>query len=93
MAEQANLEELEVEDLATLVEEGSFDIIPQTEMAPGLSVGGSMAEASAAQVPPPETTGQPEPMIAEDITSRRKKALTSRLQNMRDDQDLKMEMA
>ena len=90
---QPNPEELEIEDLATLVREGSFDIIPQTETAPGLAEGGTAAEASSDIAPSPESMDQPEPAIAESITDRRKKALTSRLQNMREAQDIRMEIA
>ena len=53
MALQQNLEELSVEELASMVQGSSFDIIPSTEVAPGMAEAGAIPEASAEMLPPP----------------------------------------
>lgn len=88
MALEANPEELSLEDLASLVESRSFDIMPQTEFSPGLTETGSIPEASAALVP---SSGEPEVELGESITDRRRQAALSRLRNMRDAQEIQME--
>jgi len=90
MALQQNLEELSVEELASMVQGSSFDIIPSTEVAPGMAEAGTIPEASAEMLPPP---AEPGIESSEDISDRRRQATRSRLRNMRAAQDTQMEIS
>tara|TARA_R100000008_G_scaffold86287_1_gene78730 strand:- start:12516 stop:12803 length:288 start_codon:yes stop_codon:yes gene_type:complete len=85
---ESELQELPLEDIISLVNESSFDVVPATEGQPGITESGSVAEASAEMVPEAE-----DPVVASniDLAAQRRQATQNRLKNLRMAQDFQTE--
>ena len=85
---ESELQELPFEDIVSLVNERSFDVVPVTEGQPGITESGSIAEASAEMVPESE-----DPIVASniDLAEQRRQATQNRLKNLRTAQDFQTE--
>ncbi len=87
MSEIEQLAQLPVERLQELARATAVAFVPQTETAPGMTEEGTIPEASANVMPSPDplsSNPEEEPITAaQDISARRRKAVLSKIENLR----------
>ena len=90
MEHPQDLAALPIERLQAISDSQSFSLIPNTETAPGGTEGGTIASASADMLPTPDpisSAPEDEPITGGiDISNKRRQAVLSRIQNLRDAQ-------
>ena len=97
MEQPQGLAALPLEQLQALSDSRSFSFVPQTETSPGMAEDGTIAEASADMVPKPDPmSSTPEDAAITgglNVSDERRKAVMSRIQNLRNAQASQEEMS
>ncbi len=85
------LMKLPIEELEAMNDASAINFVPQTETAPGMTEEGTIPEASANIMPTPDpmsSSPEQEPITGGiDTADRRRQAVLSRIQNLRNAQD------
>jgi len=97
MEQPHRLAALPLEQLQAISDSYSFSIVPDTETAPGITESGTIPTASAEMLPEPDpmsSAPEDEPITAGlNVADKRRKAVMSRIQNLRSAQAAQEEMA